>query len=223
MEGDLKSYLLQNFTRMPKDVALLILNKLSTKDVLSLCSVNQDLHEFCTKYNVLVQQAKAYISKKAPLSEPLDDVFKQANAIKRGQSTYYSLGLTRQDSIFWPQTFMGDIPSGMNFTIRKYFTIRGSPPPTGTKIFLLGVQSSADYDVDRNPRCVAYQSIKDIKEDEGDPQELKSAIEEGFLEQTYEEAIDLLANRFMYQLGGGEIDETDLLYRNWFIYEVELP
>lgn len=222
MEGDLSSYLLQNFTKMPKDVALLILNKLSTKEVLNICSVNKELHDFCTKYNVLIQQAKAYIAKKAPLSEPLDDVFKQANAIKRGQATYYTLGLKMEMGILWPHTFMGDIPPGMNFTITKYFTIKGSPPPTGTKIFLLGIQSESDYDEDQNPRCTAYQSIEDIKKDEGDPQGLKDAIDESYIEQSYEEAIDLLAVSFMNQLQGEEVDRGEPLYI-WFIYEVELP
>lgn len=222
MEGDLSSYLLQNFSRMPKDVALLILNKLSTREVLNICSVNKDLHDFCNKYNVLIQQAKSYIAKKAPLSEPLDDVFKQANAIKRGQATYYTLGLKMEADILWPQVFMGDIPPGMNFTVTKYFTIRGSPPPTGTKIFILGVQSGTDYDEDRHPRCTAYQSIEDIKKDEGDPQGLRDAVDEDYVEQSYEEAVDLLASSFMNQLQGEELDRGDPLY-NWFIYQVELP
>lgn len=222
MEGDLSSYLLNNFTKMPKDLVFYVLGKLSTKDVLNLCSVNKDLHDFCQKYNVLVTEAKKYVEQRAPLSEPLDNIFKQANAIKRGQSTYYTLGWSRNNGGFnIPEVYMGDLPHG-SWKFTKYFTIRGSPPPTDTEVYIFGVQSTADYDVDANPRVIAYRSLEDLKKDETDDMGLRDAIDEGFIAETYEEAIALLVDRQWNELNEEEIDLTNPVY-NWFIYKILLP
>jgi hypothetical protein len=219
---NLKSYLLANFTRMPKDLALLILNKLSTREIINLCSVNKDLHDFCQERNVLVSQARQYIAKMAPLGEPLDDIFKQANAIRRGQMTYYTLTWTKTQPFSNPEVHMGDPSDGM-YIKTKYFTIRGSPPPTGTKIWIIGYDNG-NGEFDSQPRAQAYSTLKDLENDRSahHQNDLMDAIDDGYIIEDYEEAIALLAKRFENELAGKKKNWKYDLYK-WFIYEVELP
>lgn len=161
MEGinteQVKRYLLANFSVLPKDVILLLIQSLPAKETLDLCTISKDFNGFCKQYKVLENKARQYILENAPLSEPLDNIIKQANAVARGQTTVYTYDFpNRTIKMGLEQSISSDFDSII-------FQIKGSPPKKGTKLWLFG--SISGINATFIELGLVYLSLNDLKQD----------------------------------------------------------
>lgn len=155
-----KRFILGNFSILPKDIILLLISTLPPQSALDLCVSNADFNQFCNKYKILENNARKYILEEAPLGEPLDTIFKQADAIKRGQTTYYTLNWDVYTNTK-PQVVMGKVDQTEYFiSVTRYFLIKGSPPPKGTKVYVFGMYD--DEEEHWNQEAYVYMSLEDI-------------------------------------------------------------
>ena len=155
-----KRFLLGNFSILPKDIILLLINSLPPQSALDLCVSSADFKGFCSKYKVLENNARKYVLEEAPLGEPLDTIFKQADAIKRGQTTYYTVNWISVMADTKPLVLMGKSERYRNITITRHFLIKGSPPPEGTKVYVFGMYD--DVEEHWNQEGYVYTTLDDI-------------------------------------------------------------
>lgn len=160
---EVKRFLIGNFNTLPKDVVLILIQGLPAKETLDLCTLSLDFNKFCKKNKILENKARKYVLENAPLSEPLDNIIKQANAIKRGQTTYYTLNWDELTLESEPVVIMG--PPNY-FVLHRYFLIKGSPPPRGTKIYVFGMYDVNDDNI--NVEGHAFVSLEDIIKSKND-------------------------------------------------------
>ena len=131
--------ILGNLGKLPNDVILYMMRNLSDKDVEKLCRSNKDFHTFCKKFQVMNKRAIEELKRLAPLitvNDLIDTPEKQVKAIQRGQVTPYVAYIHEHGKYLNIRVTMGLHKGSDNDII---FSIRGPPPPEGTKVWLAGL------------------------------------------------------------------------------------
>ena len=135
--------ILGNLGILPNDVILYMMRNLSDKDVEKLCRTNKEFYIFCKKYNVMNKRAKDELERLAPLitvNDLIDTPEKQVSVIQRGQVTPYVAHLDRSKNLTI-HVWMGLDKSSPDDII---FSIRGPPPPEGTRVWLSGLEAGVE-------------------------------------------------------------------------------
>ena len=101
----------------------MVVDNLSTKDAVNLCTTNKQLHDKCNKLKIYDK----LLERDSPLSLPNYNSLDQLKLIDAGFSSWYGLDYTGTVSYF---NGLGDR--------NRLFAIKGLPPPSGTKVYIIG-------------------------------------------------------------------------------------
>jgi len=136
--NNVSNYIKENFEKLPKDVLLKLMNYLSAVDVLSLCKIKPEFMQECFRIKAFDQA----LAREAPLTKQSYDVVDQISLIDRGYKTLYNGRMDRNYEILVTDIKFG-FPYDDNPMInveKVIFSIKGLPPPRGTRVWLMGQQ-----------------------------------------------------------------------------------
>jgi len=95
IDQNVGNWLVLNWDRIPKDIKLLTIGNLDEKERFAFCQANRKISEFCRQYK-LTADDKAIESN--PTGVLIDTRRKQADLIKRGFETVFSVVMNEKDS-----------------------------------------------------------------------------------------------------------------------------
>jgi len=148
MSTNVTEYIQFNFETLPKDVLLLLMQQLTSKEVVALCSANVALQNRCNAIGALNQT----LEREAPLAKQTYNVTEQLHLLDRGYETVYSANLIygrdpEKEFDYPTRSKLTDVRFGfpyVEFTDTRWlvgkvtFSIKGLPPPKGTRVFVMG-------------------------------------------------------------------------------------
>lgn len=130
----LESYLLGNFEQMNSDIIGVILGQIDPLSALRLCQTSKKFYELCGKIKALDKKALEFVSREAPLSVPVRTPAENAELIKRGFKTIYTVRFEEAELFIPSQSVRFGIPDdGFEFGME----IVGLPPPKGTRVWII--------------------------------------------------------------------------------------
>lgn len=140
---------------LPDETILGLAAYLPNEDLLRFCQTDSRFSEFCRRFDLVNKRAIQEIAKITPIPVVLDTPLKQLDAIRRGQRTFYMVHLetANLDADGLP-LFNSDLNQDYRFVggihhlsldyemvhLKNSILVAlpGSPPPSGTKLWILG-------------------------------------------------------------------------------------